>query len=1106
VQCPTCGSEVPAGFKFCGQCGTKLEAAPVVAEAKADPAAAQRREVAVLFADVSGFTAMSEKLDAEDVHELMNRCFAGLGAAIQEEGGYIDKYIGDNVMALFGAPVAHEDDPARACRAALGIQTFIGEFSAQCEREAGLKLQMRIGVTYGLVLAGGVGSDVKMDYTVMGDTVNLASRLEGAAAPGSVLVSEEVYRHAQHDFEFGPALQLQVKGKEKPVTAFALLREASAVRFVASAAAPFISREKEMAELRARLEKHRHGRRWVEIRGDIGIGKSRLVREIFARIGGRRLVHVVATPAICRRPFGLVRRLITASLAEFRGAQIETAEQFARTLHALSPRLDIYEKALWYVTAPSRFAVSAPEEDPLSFRRTIERGVFVFLRALVTQHPDAVFFLDAYEHVDDASAALLRGRDDVAWPLPIITATRPRESGAGTEEQPAIMLGPLEEAAAAELLAQLTHHAPVPEGFRRNILRRAAGVPLFLEEIVRALIEAGELATTAEGKWAFKPSPQAAKLPSSLRSAMVTRLDRLQPGERELLGHFSVQGVEFSIAATERVREMRSYPPTAPILEKLIGFGMVRRLSGTAAPTGAFVQPLMQEACYQMLLRRDRRELHEITARALCELAGGADNVAPEALVFHYENAEQWENAAAANLRVADRAAEIFLNDDALAGYERVAANLEKVGGATEPMRRTRLLAALGAAEVHVRTGAYASAEERVQVFLSLAENDAERAEGWRIRAAIRMHTGRAEEAQQLLLQSVVHGRSDGFPNPDVLSLSWYGLAELHHRAGRMEEALDALRRCRETAAATQTRTRLRADLLEGVIAHTRGHFSDAAGYYRRAFELACKLGNVVERARAINQLGNVARDEGKYDAAQSAYRDALRLWLRIGDIECIAGGQNNLGNLALSRGHFTAARVHYEESLSASMKIGNVHGVALAHANLGMLALEEGDGDSAIGAARASLEVLGGSANDILRGLVENVLAEGHLLAGAPDEAEKCFEKVLGEFSASTHPLAVATALRGRGRVAATRGQFDEAAECFARAIVAFKQLNRTQEKARTMLDEARLALWRNDRASARARAEAALERFTAIRAELDTERARRFLAELEVETCGDQ
>jgi class 3 adenylate cyclase/tetratricopeptide (TPR) repeat protein len=1074
------------------------KAAPVV-EAKADPAAAQRREVAVLFADVSGFTAMSEKLDAEDVHELMNRCFAGIGAAIQEEGGYIDKYIGDNVMALFGAPMAHEDDPARACRAALGIQNFIGEFSAQCERESGLRLQMRIGVTFGLVLAGGVGSDVKMDYTVMGDTVNLASRLEGAAAPGTVLVSEEIYRHAQHDFDFGPAQELKVKGKEKLVRAYTLLREASAARFVAAAAAPFVSRERELAELRQRIDARYHGRQWVEIRGEIGIGKSRLVREIFTRIAGRHLVHVVATPAICRRPFGLVRRLITASLAEFRGEKVETAEQFAASLHALSSRLDIYEKALWYVTAPSRLAVPAPEEDPLTFRRTIERGVFAFLRALITRHPDAIFFLDAYEHVDDASGALLRGREDGAWPLPIITATRPREAGTGAPGgEPAIMLGPLEEKAASELLAQLTHHAPVPDGFRRNILRRAAGVPLFLEEIVRALIEAGELATTADGNWAFKPSPQAAKLPSSLRSAMVTRLDRLQQSERELLGHCSVQGVEFNIAVTERVREIRGLTETAPIFENLVRFGMVRRLSQAVVPTGAFVQPLMQEACYQLLLRRERRELHELTARALCELAGGADNVAPEALVFHHENAEQWENAAMANLRVANRAAEIFLNDDALAGYERVAANLEKAGERSESMRRLRLLAALGAAEVHVRTGAYSFAEERVQQFLSLATSDAERAEGWRILAAIRMHTGHADEAQQLLLKSVVHGRSDDFPNPDVLSLSWYGLAELHHRAGRMEEALDALRRCRATAPETRTRTRLRADLLEGVIAHTRGHFAEAAGFYRRAFERACDIGNVVERARAINQLGNVARDEGKYDAAQNSYREALRLWLRIGDIECIAGGQNNLGNLALSRGHFTAARVHYEESLAASTKIGNVHGVALAHANLGMLALEEGDGASAITAARASLEALSGAANDILRGLVENVLAEGHLLADAREEAEKCFEKVLREFSASTHPLAVATAVRGRGRVAAARGAFAEAADSFSRAITAFEQLNRTQEKARTMLDEARLALCRNDIANARARAEAALDRFTAIRAELDAERTRRFLAEL--------
>jgi class 3 adenylate cyclase len=384
VRCPTCGSEVPAGFKFCGQCGAKLEDAPApVVESKAETPAAQRREVAVLFADVSGFTAMSEKLDAEDVHNLMNRCFAGIGMVIQEEGGYIDKYIGDNVMALFGAPVAHEDDPVRACRAALGIQDFLNDFSQACERDGGVKLQMRIGITYGLVLAGGVGSDVKMDYTVMGDTVNLASRLESAATPGTVLVSEDIHRHATSDFEFGPALELKVKGKEKPVRAYQLLREATGTRTTSRTAAPFVARERELAELHQQLETSQASQHWIQVRGEIGIGKSRLVRELFARIAGRRLIHVVATPATSRRPFAMVRRLIMVCFAEFLGEKVETWERFSASLRALSPRLELFEKALWYVAAPSRLAVTAPNEDPLSLRRTIERGAFVFLTALM---------------------------------------------------------------------------------------------------------------------------------------------------------------------------------------------------------------------------------------------------------------------------------------------------------------------------------------------------------------------------------------------------------------------------------------------------------------------------------------------------------------------------------------------------------------------------------------------------------------------------------------------------------------------------------------------------------------------------------------------------
>ena len=505
-----------------------------------------------------------------------------------------------------------------------------------------------------------------------------------------------------------------------------------------------------------------------------------------------------------------------------------------------------------------------------------------------------------------------------------------------------------------------------------------------------------------------------------------------------------------------------------------------------------------------MLLRRERRELHETTANALCELAGGPDNVAPEVLVFHYENSEQWEKAAEANLRAADRAGELFLNEDAVAGYDRVLADLEKAGNVGEHARRLAILAHCGAAEVHLRVGAYAAAEERTRLLSTLAKNDRERAEGLRLLAVVDARTGRADEAQKLLAQVVATEAPAAFPNEDTSSLAWYGLAELQHRAGRFDEAVYSLGRCRATAAAARSRMTLKADLLEGLIAHTRGQFSAAAEYYKRAFELAGEIGSVVERARAINNLGNVARDEGAYEAAHSHYEEALRLWTRIGDIECIAGGHNNLGNLALSRGNFAVARTHYEESLAAALKIGNVNGAALAYANLGILALDENDGRRAVAAARASMTTLSGSANDILSGLVQAVLGDGYLLAGEVDEAEACFARVLSDFNESTHPLAVATALRGRGRVAIYRGALTESAEYLRQAISGFQRLNRSQEEARTVLDQASLLSRLGEHEAAREHAFAALGRFMTIHAHRDAARARQLLAELEMRACA--
>ncbi|HEV8674892.1 MAG TPA: adenylate/guanylate cyclase domain-containing protein [Methylomirabilota bacterium] len=1112
MTCPNCAAEIPAGFKFCGNCGQKLDAAPapaaeVAAAAEPRPPVSpggERREVAVLFADVSGFTKLSERFDPEDVHALMNECFAGLGEAIRDEEGYIDKYIGDAVMALFGAPVAHEDDPARACRAALAMQGFLSGFAERCEGRTGVPIRMRIGIHCGLVLAGGVGSDVRMDYSVMGDTVNLASRLESNAPPGGILVSAEVARRARGRFEFGPSRVLTVKGKEQPVQAYDLVGEIADVdpRGRDGLSVELVGRDAELATLVRHWDTARRGgERWVEIRGEMGIGKTRLVEEGAYRVGGARLLPVVATPEVRRRPFGLARRLVLAVLRLLTGEAVAPASRdaFAAGLAPLGADLEPFVDALWHLAAPSRLSVPAPDPDPQTLRRTIEHGVATLLGRLGAHLPDLTLFLDSYELTDEASAALLdamRAAPD-GLPLPIVATSREDRPGArsgGAVLRP----GRLPEVAAGELLDRLVRGVELPAGLRRDILERAAGVPLFIEEMVRALVDQAVLTPRPDGTWCWGrgAEPTSVSLPASIRAAMVTRLDRLGKAEGELLRQCAVQGVEFDLGVAELMRRApnRGGPPAAALLPELERHGLLAPLGGTR---WAFRQPLMQEACYETVLLRERRALHGETADALCAAAGGPEGVAPEPLAHHYERAERWGPAAEANLRAGNRAAELFVNDEAIRRYQRALDALERVGPAGDAEQRVAALVHRGAGRVHLRVGAYGRAEEHARRMRAGATGPADRAEADRLLARACAHTGRTQEAEELLLAAAAE--ADGaIERRAVRARSLLDLAELYHRANRTGEALARVAEGRAAAPSEDRLAAVRADMLEGRIAHTEGRFADAATLYGRAYEAAEEIGSLSHRARAANNLGTAARDLGDYTGARRHFERALQIWERTGDTEGIAGAHNNLGNLAMSQGDLALAREHHGQSVARFRQIGNVHGAALAQANLAILAMEEDDGAGAVASAEAALETLGDSGNALLRGLILVVLGETRLACGETAAATALFERVRDEYDEARHPLALAGAWRGLGRVGLARGTPAEALPLLDRALEAFERLTRAQEAARTLLYRAE-ALWQlgqPDRACADL--EAALARFVAMRADRDVRRVERLLREL--------
>src|SRR5215813_884756 len=309
-RCPQCQAESPPGFRFCGQCGASLQtssshAAPVPAPRApvAPPTIAsytpkhladkilksraavegERRQVTVLFADVAGFTTLAERLDPEDVHRIINDCFELITAEVHRFEGTINQYTGDGVMALFGAPIAHEDSPRRAVHAALGIQRTIQDVAQTLQAERGLSLQMRIGLNTGLVVVGKIGDDLRMDYTAVGDTTNLAARLQQMAQPGSVVISAATQRHVSGFFATRDLGEVAVKG-HAPVRAYQVLQSYSRrTRFdtaVERGLTPLVSRERELATLRERFREVQAGRgQVVSLTGDAGVGKSRLLLE-----------------------------------------------------------------------------------------------------------------------------------------------------------------------------------------------------------------------------------------------------------------------------------------------------------------------------------------------------------------------------------------------------------------------------------------------------------------------------------------------------------------------------------------------------------------------------------------------------------------------------------------------------------------------------------------------------------------------------------------------------------------------------------------------------------------------------------------------------------
>lgn len=665
--CPNCGTANLAGAKFCGECATPLSdaatsAGPLVSAAPTPGAPAheaERRLVSVLFADLVGFTPFAEERDAEEVRESLSRYFEIARQVIERYGGTVEKFIGDAVMAVWGVPTAHEDDAERAVRAGLDLVEAVRGLGPGIEARAGV-LTGEAAVTLGATDQG----------MVAGDLVNTAARLQGAAAPGTVLVGEATQRAAAAGILFEPAGDQNLKGKSAPIAAWLAVRVAGGIRGrwrPEGPEAPFVGRTEELALLRDLY--HATGRekraRLVSVVGPAGIGKSRLGREFLSHVDAEAedfWLHHGRSPAYGEGlSFWALGEMVRqrAGLAE----TDDEATTRSRITAMVAEHIPDDGERRWI--EPAMLSLLGLDGGTTDTEQLF--GAWrTFFERLAEDVPVALVFEDLHW----ADSGMLDFIDYLLeWsrshPIFILTLARPdllekRPTwGAGKRQFTSVYLEPLPEAAMRELLVGLV--PGLPDAAARAITARADGIPLYAVETVRMLVADGRL---VEEGGVYRPSGDLSALavPDTLTALIASRLDAIDPDARTLAQDASVLGQRFTLAGLGAVSGLD--PETLePRLDTLIRRELLSRETDPRSPERnqyGFVQSLIREVAYNTLARKDRKARHLAAARFFesletDELAGA---LAGQYLAAH-ANADGPEETAAlaAQARVALRAA-----------------------------------------------------------------------------------------------------------------------------------------------------------------------------------------------------------------------------------------------------------------------------------------------------------------------------------------------------------------------------------------------------------------------------------------------------------------
>jgi len=1133
VLCVGCGAERPEGADFCPRCGRRFEEAPTPPspdmprfippellrklESAQSTGASQgeRRTVTMLFSDLQGSTKAAEHLDPEEWAEIMNGAFEHLIAPVYRYEGTLARMMGDAILAFFGAPIGHEDDPERAVRAGLEIVAQIEPFRRDVKERWGVDFDVRVGINTGLVVVGAIGSDLRVEYTAMGDAVNVAARMEQTAQPGTVQISDATRRLVDGLFGFESLGPIDVKGRSEPVEAHRVVKvmtRPDATRGIPGMRAPMIGRSAELSALIGSLDETIGGQgRVVSVTGEAGLGKSRLITEARDVFVNRTAAPTwIVAPALSFEsaiPFAVVQRLLRRAVGVDESTEPAAVweaidEQIRDVLPGRAVDIEPYVAVAAGAEVPDEFRARIDYLEPDRLRTEVFRSVVELLEGLAGRGP-LVLVLEDLHWADSASIDLATGLLDLAEraPVALVLAYRPRRHEpswsvreAAERDHPHIHriveLEPLDDTQSRMLVSSLLDLDGLPEAVRSTILSKSEGNPFFIEEVIRSMIDR-QLVREEDGAWIASGDLVSVAIPDTLSAVITTRLDSLDETARNVIQSGSVLGREFRYDEIATVLDDITDIDEALITLQRRDF--VREVARMPRRVFRFKHALTQEAIYETLLLRTRTEIHARIGRHLAQVQPErAEDIADHLLAGRLPGL-----ALPYLLEAGRRALRTHAIPEALARFGQVVEIVDAAPETSGDMLRAAL-EGLGRAhegafdfpaaiEVYSRLRSHGEQSGDLEAALSgrnkaafltglmLQDLDGAFLELGVVEETARQAGREASLAETCMYQCALHSVVGEF---DAVEHYMGEMARVGEDLDDIETVLFGLTHLANTLALA-----LKPD--ESIV--------DA----RRALSLAEESGHLKWQCELLTlplPLAHLQRNE--IAEAMHAAERGMEIAVRIGDRVSEGWAALAQGRVAMWRGDLEDALVSFRRADAAHEASGIPWVAPLGRCMVA--SCYERIGGRYVGVAtemqRSTMATLDLPLRQVYGGWIWTEIGHCALAAGNLDSAEDLFRRAL-ETPTMGRLIGRCEALRGLSLIMIDRGDLDAATTNVAahRAFVGDRSLS--NEWPGLLMTEARLANAMGDHAGALARLDSCLDALVGLdfrRLELDVQRER--------------